>query len=157
MPDWITHVLTAWTLCTVLSFKYKQFNSANTAICIAGSLIPDTFKIIIPLGYMGMHIENFIAPLHLPIGSFIIASLFSLLFKEKKLVLSFLLLGVLTHYALDLLLTNLSGGIYLLFPFTWNYLQFDIIPDDDYSLTIISIFVAVLVYFMSKYVKPDNN
>jgi len=76
---------------------------------VVGALIPDVYKTVIPLEFLGIEAGNFIAPFHMPIGSFIIASIFSLLFKEQKTVLLFLLLGVLTHYMLDLLLTNLSG------------------------------------------------
>ncbi len=155
MPDWITHILVAWTLCTILGFKYKQFNPANTAVCMAGALIPDTFKIVIPLGFMGIHAENFLMPLHMPVGSIIVASIFTLFFKERKIVLSFLLLGVLTHYALDLLLTNLNSGIYLLFPFSWNSWQLDIIPDDDFHITIVAIILAVLVYLVSVHLKKE--
>ncbi|MEN4018377.1 MAG: metal-dependent hydrolase [Methanobacterium sp.] len=149
MPDWITHVLVAWTICTVLSFKSKQFNPANTAICMVGALIPDVYKIVIPLEYLGVYAWNFILPFHMPVGSFIIATIFSLFFKEQKTVLLFLLLGVLTHYMLDLLLTNLSEGIYLLYPFSWSSWQFDVIPVDDLKITVISIALAVVVYFVS--------
>jgi hypothetical protein len=149
MPDWITHILAAWTLCTILGFKYKEFNPANTAICMVGALLPDTFKIVIPLGLIGIHAENFLMPFHLPIGSFIIASIFTLFFKERKIVFSFLVLGFLTHYALDLLLTNLNGGIYLLFPFSWNFWQFDVIPDDDFHSTILAVGLAIMVYSVS--------
>lgn len=157
MPDWITHILVAWTLCTILGFKYKQFNPANTAVCMVGALIPDTFKIVIPLGFMSIHAENLLMPFHLPIGSFIIASIFTLFFKERKLILSFLVLGVLTHYALDLLLTNLNGGMALLFPFSWSTWQLDIIPDDDFHITILAIGLALIVYSVSLWQKRRNN
>lgn len=157
MPDWITHILVAWTLCTILGFKYKQFNPANTALCMVGALIPDTFKIVIPLGVMGIHAENFIMPFHLPVGSLIIASIFSLFFKERKVALSFLVLGFLTHYALDLLLTNLNGGMYMLFPFSWAYWQFDIIPNDDIRISALSIVLAVSVYLVSFWLKKRAN
>jgi hypothetical protein len=62
MPDWITHVLVAWTVCTVLSFKFKQFNSANTVICMGGALIPDVYKIVIPLEFLGIRGRETIIP-----------------------------------------------------------------------------------------------
>jgi len=55
MPDWIAHVLVAWTCCTLLGFKYKQFNTPNTVIAMIGSLIPDLFKLVIPLEYLGIY------------------------------------------------------------------------------------------------------
>ena len=157
MPDWITHILVAWTLCTILSFKYKQFNPANTAICMVGALIPDTFKVVIPLGLMHIHAENFLMPLHLPVGSIIVASIFALFFKERKIVVSFLLLGVLTHYALDLLLTNLNGGMAMLFPFSWSAWQLDLIPDDDFHITILAIILAASVYLISFWFKKTRD
>lgn len=157
MPDWITHLLAAWMICTILSFKYKQINPAYTVVCMVGALIPDTFKIVIPLGIMGIHAENFFMPFHLPMGSFIIALIFTLFFKErKKLVLSLLLLGVATHYALDLLLINLNGGMALLFPFSWDTWALNVIPDDDYHITILAMGLAVVVYFVSSWFKRKN-
>ena len=149
MPDWVTHILVAWMVCTILSLKYKQINPAYTVVCMAGALIPDIYKIVIPLGLAGIHAETFLMSFHLPAGSLILAGIFTLFFKEKKkLVLLLLVLGVATHYALDLLIINFNGGIYLLFPFSWSYWQFDIIPDDDYIITIASILAALGVYLI---------
>jgi hypothetical protein len=158
MPDWIVHVLVAWTLCTILGFKYKQFNTPNTVIAMIGSLLPDLFKVVIPLEYLGIYIGDFIYPIHLPIGSLIIASIIALFFKERKIVFLFLLFGVFPHYLLDLFLVNLNGGMTLLFPFSWQRLEFGIIPVDDYNITIITIILALVVYTASKTIKksPDS-
>ena len=158
MPDWITHILVAWMICTILSFKYTQINPAYTVVCMAGALIPDTFKIVIPLGLMGIKIENFLVPMHLPAGSLIVASIFTLFFKEKKkLVLSLLVLGIATHYALDLLLTNLNGGMVMLFPFSWNSWTLNVIPDDDWHITLLTMGLALVVYFVSLRFKNREN
>lgn len=158
MPDWVTHILVAWMLCTILSFKYEQINPAYTVVCMVGALIPDIYKIVIPLGLVGIHAENFFMPFHLPAGSLIIASIFTLFFKDhKKLVLSLLVLGVTTHYALDLLIINLNGGIYLLFPFSWSYWQFDIIPDDDLNITILAIGLTLVVYVITSWVRKRSD
>ena len=158
MPDWITHLLAAWMLCTILSFKYKQINPAYTVVCMVGALIPDTFKITIPLGVMGIHAENVLMPFHLPVGSLVIAGLFTLFFKErKKLVLSLLVLGVATHYALDLLLTNLNGGMALLFPFSWDTWQFNVIPDDDWHITLLAMGLTLVVYFVTSWFRKRRS
>lgn len=112
MPDWITHIAAAYILCTILGFKYKQFNTSNTVIAMVGALIPDIIKINIILNYLGYNFWNLLTPIHLPIGSFIIAGMISLLFEEKKTVFLFLSLGVVTHYALDVLMVG--SGMYLL-------------------------------------------
>ncbi|OEC86068.1 MULTISPECIES: metal-dependent hydrolase [Methanobacterium] len=154
MPDWITHLLAAWMICTILSFKYKQINPAYTVVCMAGALIPDLFKVVIPLGFMGFKMENYLMPVHLPIGSLIIACIFTLFFKEnRKLVLSLLVLGVMTHYALDLLLINLGGGMALLFPLSWTKWTLNIIPDDDLNITILAVGLTMVVYVVSSWVR----
>ena len=154
MPDRITHILAAWVLCTILSFKYKQINPAYTVVCMVGALIPDTYKIVIPLGLFGINAQNILMPFHLPVGSLIIASLFTLFFKErKKLVLSLLVLGVVTHYALDLLLINLDGGMALLFPFSWNTWALNVIPDDDFHITILAMGLTLVVYVVTSLVR----
>lgn len=150
MPDWIAHVLVVWTLCTILGFKYEQFDTPNTVIAMIGSLIPDIFKLIIPLEYIGIYLEYFITPIHLPVGSIIISSIMALFFRERKAVFLFLIFGASTHYILDLFLVSLGGGMSLLFPFSWIRLQFGVIPVDDYYLTIVTIILALAVYGASR-------
>jgi hypothetical protein len=157
MPDWVTHIVVAWTACIILGLKYKQFDTENIIIVLIGSLIPDIFKLYLPLEVLGIYSMNFIAPIHMPIGSLIIATISSLFFKEKKLIFMFLILGIITHYSLDLLLTHVSGGIYLLFPFSWVTWQFGIIPVDDYYINIIALIFAFSVYITSKYYKRNQN
>lgn len=148
MPDWIAHVLVAWSLCTLLGLKYKQFDTPNTIIAMFGSILPDIFKVVIPLQYFGVYVDDFIYPIHLPIGSVIISSIIALFFNEKKTVFLFLIFGVLTHYILDLFLINLNGGMPLLFPFSFEKLQFGIIPVDDYYFTLLIIIIALIIYFI---------
>lgn len=152
MPDWITHIAAAYILCTLLGFKYKQFNTSNTVIAMVGALIPDIIKINIILEYLGFNLWDFLNPIHLPIGSFIIAGMISLFFEEKKVVFLFLSLGVVTHYALDVLLVG--GGMYLLYPFYWGHWQFELIPNTDFTITIFALILALMVYIIS--VKKGN-
>ena len=123
MPDWITHIAVAWTICTLLGFKYKEFNSSNTVIAMIGSLIPDIYKIGIITEIFGVNIYTYITPLHLPIGSIIIGAIISQFFSEKKTVFFFLFIGIITHYILDLLLISFGGGIALFYPFYWEKWQ----------------------------------
>jgi hypothetical protein len=145
MPDWITHIAVAWILCTVIGFKYKQFNPSNTAIVMVGAILPD----FVQIGSLG--IWSFVEPLHIPIGTLIIAAMISLAFQEKKMVFLFLILGFTTHYALDLLETSINGGIYLFYPLYWGQYQFGLIPTDDYIITIISLILVFIVYLISRY------
>lgn len=153
MPDWIPHILIPWTLCTVLGFKFKQFSQENIAVVLMGALIPDIFKIYLLFNLNGIYLENFLTPIHLPVGSIIIAGLISLLFTNRKSIFFFLILGVSTHFLLDLLLFN--GGMHLLYPFSPLSLQIGIISATDFNITILSIIAALVVYFIYK--KQDSN
>lgn len=150
MPDWIAHILVTWSICTILGFKFKQFNPSNTAIAILGSVLPDIYKIITLFNLSGIKLGNILSPLHLPLGSFIIAIMLSLFFKDRKNALIFLSFGILIHYVLDLLLETNNNGMYLFFPFSWIQWQLGIISNTDYNITILSIIGALLVYVISK-------
>lgn len=152
MPDWLTHILVAWSLCTILGFRYKEFNSGNTAIATLGALLPDAVKIVIPIQFLtGYDLSVMVAPFHMPVGSFILAVMCSLLFKEKKTVFLFLLLGILTHFGLDLLMTYYSGGTYLLFPLNWSQWQIGFISTVDYKISLLAIVVAIFVYLAARF------
>lgn len=156
MPDWITHIAVAYILCTLLGFKYKEFNTGNTALTMVGSVIPDFIKVGIITEYLGIGVWDFIAPIHLPIGSFIIAGILSLFFKERKTAFLFLSLGVITHYGLDLLLRNVSGGIYLFYPLYWGQWQLGLVATDDFTISMVALIVAVVVYMISRLRQESN-
>ena len=85
MPDWITHIAVAWTICMILGLKYKQFNASNTMIVLVGALLPDIYKLYL----LNPHLLQYILiPIHIPTGSFIIAGMISLFFKEKKMTVT---------------------------------------------------------------------
>lgn len=148
MPDWLTHIVVAWTLCTILSFKWKAFNTQNTVIVMVGALIPDLYKLQIPISYFHVYLGNVITPFHLPVGALIIAGIFSLFFKDRKMIFLFLSLGVATHFLLDMLLVNLGGGMQLLYPFSWNGFALDVISPSDYYITIVALLLAFAVYLL---------
>lgn len=155
MPDWITHVLVAWTLVTVLGFRYKQFSQSNAAIVVLGALIPDIYKITLILDPFRVYMDSFLTPIHLPIGSLLIAATFSLFFVKSKSIFLFLILGIGTHFALDLLL--FGAGMELLYPLSPLKFEIGIISVTDYSITIISIVLALIVFFIYKKVNNTNN
>ena len=156
MPDWVTHIAVAWTLCRILSFRYREFNTTNTMIVIAGALIPDISKIALGLSWIGIDVTDYLAILHIPSGSIIVAGMISLLFPEKKKAFLFLGLGVLTHYCLDLILEHVSGGIYLLYPFIWWQCQLEITNSSDYLITLLALCIAGLVYLIGKEVDRNH-
>ncbi len=150
MPDWVAHIAVAWTLCRILSFKYKEFDAANTMLVITGALIPDFSKLILVFKVFGMDLSEYLSVIHIPTGSVVVAGMLSLLFHDKKKTFMFLGLGIVTHYALDMILEHVSGGIYLLFPFSWWQWQFEITNSSDYWLTLFALCIAGLVYLIGK-------
>lgn len=157
MPDWVAHILITWSICTILGFRFKEFNQSNTAIALLGSILPDVYKITILFNISGIKLGNMLFLLHIPIGSFIFAIILSLFFKERKNALILLSFGIFTHYVLDLLLEMNNNGMYLLFPFSWDQWQLGLISNTDYRITLIAIIGAVLVYFTSKKIKCEKN
>lgn len=155
MPDWIAHILVTWTACTVLGFRYKAFNTENTVIAMIGSIIPDIYKLYIPLSFLGYDFESFLFPIHTPFGSLILAVILSMFFKESKTIFMFFIFGIITHFALDSLLQYPSSGIYLFFPLSWNSWQIGVIPIDDYNTTILTVVIAISVYIISLYNKKS--
>ena len=156
MPDWTTHVLVAWSLGTLLGFRFKQFSQRNVAIVMLGALIPDIFKITLVLESFGINIQSLLFPIHLPVGSLLIAGIISLFFIEKRSIFLFLAMGIGTHYALDLLL--FSGGMEIFYPFSTLKFQIGIISNTDFTITILSIILATIVFLVyKKYNKNNSN
>jgi hypothetical protein len=151
MPDWLTHIVVAWSLCTIIGFRYKEFNPGNTAIVMLGALLPDAVKLAIPIQFLtGYDLSVLLTTIHMPVGSFILAAMLSLLFKEKRSIFLFLLLGILTHFGLDLLMGFYSGGIYLLYPLYWNQWQIGLISTVDYKISLLAIIIAIYVYLIAR-------
>jgi len=154
MPDWTTHVLLAWSLATILGFRFKQFSQKNVAIVILGALIPDIYKLNLVLDSFGFNVQSFLTPIHLPIGSLLIAAIISLFFIEKRLIFLFLAIGIGIHYVLDLLL--FSGGMEIFYPFSTLKFQIGIISVTDLNITILSIILASIVFLVYKKFNKNN-
>nr|WP_243687761.1 hypothetical protein [Methanobacterium formicicum] len=84
MPDWVVHLAVAWSVCRILSFRYPQFNPANTVLVMVGSIFPDAIKISILTELVGYDMWDYIYVFHLPVGTFLLAGIAALLFREKK-------------------------------------------------------------------------
>ncbi len=151
MPDWVVHVAVAWSLCRILRFKYPQFNQPNTVLVMVGSVFPDALKVSILFELMGQDWWDYIYVVHLPIGSFLLAGIASLLFQKKKEAFLFLSLGIITHYALDLLLIQMGYGMYLFYPASWMGFTMNLVPNDDYYITIVALIIAIVVYVLSEW------
>jgi hypothetical protein len=151
MVDWLTHSLIGW----ITGKTIKQ----EISLIVIGSLIPDIFKSYLLVNwFIKGDTQNFFLPLHTPFGAILIAGIFALFFPNIKETLIPLGIGITTHFILDLTLLNVSGGILLLYPFSWNEWQLGLIRSDDYTITAyatIITFVVFTIYFLKeKIIKP---
>jgi len=153
VPDWVVHLAVAWSVCRILSFRYPQFNPANTVLVMVGSIFPDAIKISILTELVGYDVWDYIYVFHLPVGTFILAGIAALLFREKKSAFLFLSMGIITHYLLDLLLIQVGYGMALFYPLSWTRFTLNLVPNDDYYITIMALFIALIVYLVSRLVE----
>ena len=138
MPDWLTHTLAGW-------IAGKQVKM-EVGLVVIGSLIPDLVKIYLIFIWLGIDHHNFFDPIHTPIGAFLIGGIIALFFEDAKKAFIPLGIGITTHFALDFFLVHVSGGMKLLFPFSWEEWQYYLIRPDDYRITLVAIMVALFVY-----------
>lgn len=149
MPDWLTHTLAGWITGKTIKI--------DIGLVVIGSLIPDLVKIKLAFTWLNIDHHHFLDTLHTPIGSLIIAAIIALLFQKTKNALLFLSIGIATHFFLDILLVHVSGGIRILFPFSWEEYHLYILRPDDYTITIIALSVAIIVYGIYWYRDKQKN
>lgn len=148
MPDWLTHTLAGWIT--------GKTTKMDIGLVVAGSLIPDLIKINLAFLYFGINLNQYLYPLHTPIGAFIIAGIFSLFYRDTKKAFIPLGIGIITHFILDLLLVHVTPDMKIMFPFSWNKYQYPLIRYDDYMVTIIAIIIAVIFYITYSYIKKEK-
>ena len=138
MPDWFTHTLVGWMTGKTMK--------TDIALVVIGSLIPDLVKINLAFVWLQIDHNYFFAPIHTPIGAFLIGGIIALFFEDAKKAFIPLAIGISTHFILDFFLIHIFGGMKLLFPFSWKEWQYYLIRSDNYWITIIAILGAILVY-----------
>jgi len=155
MPDWLTHSLVGW----ITGKTTKQ----EISLLVIGSLIPDISKLYILFDLASETMtDDFFLPIHTPFGAIIIACIIALFFQDIKKAFIPLTIGITTHFILDFFLLNVSGGMPLLYPFSWQEWQLGFIRSDDYTMTILALLAAILVYisyriYQKRKIKEENN
>lgn len=157
VPDWIVHICVAYLVCRILYFKYPLFNSANTTLAMVGALLPDIIKLQIIFSQIGIDLTDFLPVFHIPITSFLMAGVISLFFENKKIAFLFLVIGAISHFAMDSLLVDIGEGMYLFFPFSWQSFHMDLIPPDDYWITLFILTLTFLVYLLGLWIQKYQN
>ena len=141
MPDWLTHSLAGW-----ITGKTTRI---EISLVVIGSLIPDISKLYLGFNWLlNSKTQDTFLPIHTPLGAVLIACVIACCFPDIKKALVPLGVGVATHFVLDLLLLNVSGGMPLLFPFSWEEWSLNLIRSDDYMMTVYAILAAVVVYIV---------
>lgn len=125
MAEWLSHILFAYALATLLSWRYPWITPQYKTLAMIGSFVPDLnrFELLISEHTVEalLGIPFSWSPLHFLSGSLVTVAIGSLLVapRYRARVFSLLLLGMATHHALDLFLVSLSGYSYsILWPLT---------------------------------------
>lgn len=142
MPDLLAHALIAYTLATLLSYRYDWLSPSYVSVAMAGAFIPDIMKVYlifpsglvesllsVPFGWSALHTLGG-SVVSLAIGVVVVTH------SERKRVAGLLGLGAASHLLADALLLNPSGHSYpLLWPLSYIhpptpglYLSTDIEP-----------------------------
>lgn len=128
MADLLTHVLAAYVLATVLSWRYEWLSPAFVTVAMLGAVQPDLSRMEfvvsattieatlgIPFDWSAFHTLG---------GSVVSAAIAGLLVpvERRRRVFALFLLGALSHHFLDALLVNPSGYSYAIFwPLTQHH------------------------------------
>lgn len=125
MADLLTHVLAAYVLATVLSWRWRWITPPYVTVAMAGAIVPDLNRIELFVPAAALE-ATFGVPvnwnaLHTLGGSLLVVSIGALLVpathRSRVFVLAFL--GVLSHLTLDLLLIRSTAQSYaVLWPLT---------------------------------------
>jgi len=125
MPDLLAHALIAYSLATIISWRYDWLSPAYVTVAMAGAFVPDLTKVrlIIASG----QVESLVglpfswSALHTA-GGALVALLVGVTFaapSERRRVFGLLTLGASSHLLADALLLSPSGRSYaILWPLT---------------------------------------
>jgi hypothetical protein len=153
----MAHVAFVFILCALLAFKWPVFGGRNTVLVMIGALLPDIFKLYLPLQLLSINAQDSLALFHIPVGTALVCGVCALFFEEGTRERVFLLFafGMVTHYALDVLLVQVARGLVLLYPLSWSNWHLDLVRPDNWLGTTILVAAALLVFGVLK-VRSDR-
>lgn len=127
MPDLLAHVLFAYVLGTMLSWRYGWLSPAYVTVVMAGAMVPDVSKgalvlpgsriealVGVPFDWFALHTTGGVL-LMILVGVTLVAP------AERRRVFLLLTLGAATHLFADALLLNPSGRSY---PVVWPLMRY---------------------------------
>ncbi len=113
VPDWISHILIGYIAINLLGIK-------NRKLVYIGVLLPDVFKVYIPISQIfGIESEiilNVFAPLHTVLGVLLTGLFVSSFFGEWRRAYALVLLGAFSHFAADSLLYPWGSDAIIFYP-----------------------------------------
>ena len=153
----MAHIAFAFILCALLALRWPVFGGRNTVLVMIGALLPDIFKLYLPLQVIGVYAQDSLALFHIPVGTLLVCGMCALLFEQGTRVRIFLLFafGMATHYVLDVLLIHVSGGLALLCPLSWQTWALQLVRPDNWLETAILVAAAILVWLVLR-VRSDR-
>lgn len=125
MPDLLTHVLVAYSVATVLSWRFERLTPQYVTVAMAGAMAPDLSRVdlVLPAATIetALGIPFRWGAFHTLGGSLLVIAIGALFVPNqyRRQVFVLLCFGMLSHHALDLLLIKPSGHSYaVLWPLT---------------------------------------
>src|SRR5450756_1859987 len=80
--DWMAHVAFVFIVCALLALKWPVFGGRNTVLVMIGALLPDIFKLYLPLQFIDVYAQDSLALFHIPIGTALVCALCALSSKR---------------------------------------------------------------------------
>lgn len=147
MPDLMTHLVFALILAELFSVNKKS-------LVALGALLPDMIsKLGVALFYLKINNLFSFGVFHTPFIIFLVSILIASLFRHSKIkTVSFIALGMLSHFLLDLTMKHFASlGVRLLFPLTMYNFSFQLIwPDQSIYLLAFAIASYMAILFIKK-------
>jgi len=122
VADLLTHVLVAYVLATVLSWRYDWITPPLVTVAMVGAAVPDLTRVelLVPAGTIEavLGVPFSWSPIHRVGGTALVVLLAGPLVsaEHRRRVLVLLALGAISHYALDAMIYTGSG---LTWPMLW--------------------------------------
>lgn len=154
VPDWITHVAVAYSLALLVNIKRRE-------LVVLGALLPDIFKVFLPLGVIigfgdDFFLGNYFAPFHTLLGVSLTSALLSTFFNAPKKVVPLFLLGAFSHLIMDSLLYPFGYENWVLWPF-FTFAAKGIIWPDSLIAPILAVTSSIILIYIKEVRKCEIN
>lgn len=151
--DWIVHLVSAFF---ILKFVKRKYDVRYTPIFV-GTILPDINKIdsLLKIFIDPATSAEITIPLHTPVVTSLIAISIAPFFqgeKRAKNCLILTLIGVGSHYFLDLFVMPFGGGIHFLWPISYHVYRFGLFWKEDSIPTVIALTALAIYFAITKFI-----